>query len=121
MILEKTGQNTDNSRLTEASHVIGANLRALRKASGLSQKQIARLFGVTFQQVQKYERGANRLPVENLYLMKAHINVPYASFFEGLHTGETTGWPEAVTERLRKVKDPDLREKIERVVMVMAE
>jgi len=45
---------------------IGARLRLLRRRAGLSQAAVGRILGVTFQQVQKYERGSNRLSASAL-------------------------------------------------------
>jgi len=67
----------------EAS-IIGENLKALRLSHGYSQRQIAAELGTSFQQVQKYEKGQNRIPVEKLYRLKFFLNVPYSSFFDGL-------------------------------------
>lgn len=62
---------------------IGRTLRTLRQSRGLSQERVAALLGVTFQQVQKYENGANRLPVEKLYRLHRHFGVPLDYFFAG--------------------------------------
>lgn len=48
-------------RLSEVDHLIGANLRRLRLLHGLSQTDLANRLSLTFQQVQKYEKGTNRL------------------------------------------------------------
>ena len=61
-------------RVSEESKVIGKNLRHLRKNSHLSQMDMARLLNVTFQQIQKYEQGQNRLPIEKLHFLKNHFN-----------------------------------------------
>lgn len=66
--------------------VIGANLRRLRRKAAMTQEEIAAVLGVTFQQVQKYETGMNRLPIEKLYLLKHMYDVPYEYFFVGLES-----------------------------------
>ncbi len=53
------------------------------KYAGLTQVKLGRALGVTFQQVQKYETGDNRLPVEKLYILRHLYGVPYERFFEG--------------------------------------
>ena len=52
--------------------------------AGLSQQQVARAAGVTFQQVQKYESGANRLPVTTLLKLRDLYHVPFDRFFAGV-------------------------------------
>ena len=62
---------------------VGARLRSLRKAAKLSQTELATSLGITFQQVQKYERGANRISASKLYDAAQLLHVPISSFFEG--------------------------------------
>jgi len=63
---------------------VGKRLRQLRKAQGLSQTAVADALGLTFQQVQKYERGANRVSASKLYEAANLLNVTIAAFYEGL-------------------------------------
>ena len=58
---------------------LGQRLRLLRKARGLSQIQVAQQMGVAFQQVQKYERGINKLSFERIWQLSAilHVNIDY--------------------------------------------
>jgi transcriptional regulator with XRE-family HTH domain len=51
---------------------------------GVSQEKLAEALGLTFQQVQKYERGANRVSASKLYEIAAHLKTPVSYFFEGL-------------------------------------
>ncbi|MEM7650462.1 MAG: helix-turn-helix transcriptional regulator [Pseudomonadota bacterium] len=67
-----------------SSEVIGENLKRLRTMFGYSQRDIAEQLGTSFQQVQKYERGQNRISAENLHKLKIFFGVPYAHFFMGL-------------------------------------
>jgi transcriptional regulator with XRE-family HTH domain len=62
---------------------VGHNVCAWRIARGLSQSQLGERLGVTFQQVQKYEAGANRMSTGRLVKAAAILNVPMAAFFEG--------------------------------------
>jgi transcriptional regulator with XRE-family HTH domain len=59
-----------NERVLKQFSQIGKNLKNLREIQGCSQRQIADILGVTFQQVQKYEKGANRLPLDKLHALK---------------------------------------------------
>jgi len=61
---------------------LGKNLKTLRMSAGMSQKELGVLLGVTFQQVQKYESGRNRLSSEGLFILKSYFDVPYDYFFE---------------------------------------
>lgn len=63
---------------------VGLRLRLCRKTLGLSQERLAEGVGLTFQQIQKYERGANRISASKLFELGRLLNVPVAYFFEGL-------------------------------------
>jgi transcriptional regulator with XRE-family HTH domain len=65
---------------------VGRNVRIWRMAKGLSQAQLARRLGITFQQVQKYEVGGNRIGTGRLVRIAAILGIPIAALFE-----ETTG------------------------------
>ena len=61
---------------------VGRRIRARRNERGLSQNRLAETIGVTFQQVQKYERGANRVVASRLYDLAVALDVPVDYFFE---------------------------------------
>ena len=63
---------------------VGARIRMQRKALGLSQETLGEALGLTFQQVQKYERGANRVSASKLFDAARTLQVPIAWFFDGL-------------------------------------
>ena len=63
---------------------IGERIRARRKMLGVSQERLAWNVGLTFQQIQKYERGTNRVSAANLYEIAHVLDVPIEFFFEGL-------------------------------------
>lgn len=63
---------------------VGARIRMRRKLLGVSQEKLAESLGLTFQQVQKYERGANRVSASKLYEIARGLQAPVAYFFEGL-------------------------------------
>jgi len=71
---------------------VGALIRVRRKALGISQTELADALGVSFQQVQKYERGANRVSASKLFEIAQKLGTPLSSFFEGLETPEDAGW-----------------------------
>jgi transcriptional regulator with XRE-family HTH domain len=55
---------------------LGRNLRVARNAAGKSQGQIAEYLDVSFQQIQKYENGMNRIPVDSVVSLAAYLEVP---------------------------------------------
>jgi transcriptional regulator with XRE-family HTH domain len=63
--------------------LVGCNVRTLRQDRGMSQTELARKIGVTFQQVQKYENGTNRVGSGRLFKIASILNVPITAFFEG--------------------------------------
>jgi transcriptional regulator with XRE-family HTH domain len=72
---------------------VGALIRVKRKALGMTQTELATALGITFQQVQKYERGANRVSASKLFEIAQKLDTPLAAFFEGLEgaSESTTG------------------------------
>ncbi|ESQ82338.1 Cro/Cl family transcriptional regulator [Asticcacaulis sp. AC466] len=63
---------------------VGARVRMRRKSLGLSQEALAERIGLTFQQVQKYERGSNRISCSKLYAIASVLKAPAPYFFEGI-------------------------------------
>lgn len=72
-----------------AMHV-GHHIRLARQMRKMTQGQLAEQINLTFQQVQKYERGSNRISVPTLVLISQVLAVPVSYFFEGLHKIETS-------------------------------
>src|SRR6516165_2888208 len=62
---------------------IGSRVRMRRKMLAMSQEQLAEALGITYQQVQKNEKGANRIGASRLQQMSHILQVPVAFFFEG--------------------------------------
>ncbi len=65
---------------------VGKKLWLRRKILGLSQESVAKEVGITFQQVQKYERGVNRMSASRLFDFAQVMTVPITYFFEGFET-----------------------------------
>ncbi len=82
---------------------VGKRLRLRRTMMGLSQEAVAKAVGITFQQVQKYEKGSNAMNANRLYEFGRFMNVPVAYFFEGLEQmggqGEAQGFAENENEK----------------------
>ena len=66
----------------QSTFEVGARLRLRRKMLGLSQEKLGRAIGLTFQQVQKYERGANRIGASRLHELSRLLEVPVSFFFD---------------------------------------
>lgn len=69
-------------KANEIDAYVGKRLRLRRMMLGLSQEKIADAVGLTFQQVQKYERGSNRIGAGRLYEFSQALQVPIQYFFE---------------------------------------
>lgn len=78
------------------SHV-GKRLKARRTLMGLSQEAVGKAVGITFQQVQKYEKGSNAMNAGRLIEFAKFMNVPVAYFFDGFEPGAAGGFAETAT------------------------
>jgi len=114
----------DPKRTTNTDVKLGARLRRLRILRGVSQTELgAQLGGLTFQQIQKYERGANRISATRLYEIAVFLKVPITYFFEELPPtmhepiGKET---RAVAKSIAAISDPALRRKVLRFVETVA-
>ena len=83
--------NARKRQPTSADKQVGESLRAHRLAAGMSQGDLAKLLGVSFQQVQKYEKGVNRIAASRLFGIAGALDMPIARFFEGLAGGRASG------------------------------
>jgi transcriptional regulator with XRE-family HTH domain len=61
---------------------VGSRVRLRRNMLGLSQSKLGDAIGLTFQQVQKYERGTNRISASSLYMLSRALDVPVSFFFD---------------------------------------
>jgi transcriptional regulator with XRE-family HTH domain len=66
---------------------VGSRVRLRRTLLGMSQEKLGEAIGLTFQQVQKYERGANRVGASRLYDLSRVLDVPVSYFFEEMSPG----------------------------------
>src|ERR1700724_1021050 len=64
--------------------LVGNRVRIRRMLIGMSQERLGELLGLTFQQVQKYEKGVNRIGAGRLFEVSRILNVPVDFFYEGL-------------------------------------
>ena len=118
---------------------VGARVRMRRLMVGMSQGKLGDALDVTFQQVQKYEKGANRIGASRLQQLARVLEVPPSFFFEGAPSGEVnvTGFHEPDTSSyvvdflstneglqlnraFAAIKDPKVRKKILDLVQSLA-
>lgn len=75
---------------------VGKRLRVRRALLGISQEKLADAIGLTFQQIQKYERGTNRISASRLYQFSQILDVPVTYFYE--HVGDVSNFEEEENE-----------------------
>ena len=68
---------------------VGGRVRLRRTLLGLSQEKLGEAVGLTFQQIQKYERGANRIGASRLFEFSRILEVPVSFFFDDMPEGQT--------------------------------
>jgi len=110
---------------------VGSRIRMRRMMLGMSQEKLADGLGVTFQQVQKYEKGRNRIGAGRLQHISHILQIPVPFFFEGSPQGDapspayvsdflatTDGL--ALIEAFLQIKEPTLRQRIVELVEEIA-
>jgi transcriptional regulator with XRE-family HTH domain len=111
--------------------LVGQNIRFQRLAKGLSQQELATKLGVTFQQVQKYEKGTNRIGAGRLFQIGRILGVHVMDFFNGRDAGKPTATrkvsdlisePQAfqLMEAFSKISDRRLRRSVVDLVKKIA-
>jgi transcriptional regulator with XRE-family HTH domain len=113
---------------------VGQRVRSRRLEIGMSQERLAELLGVTFQQVQKYEKGVNRIAVSRLWDISNALELPVNRFFEGVATrGVAESQKEYVDDALAtpegaqlmalfaSIKSPKVRRKVLELVRTLTE
>lgn len=111
---------------------VGSRIRLRRTMLSMSQEKLGEALGITFQQIQKYEKGTNRVGASRLQNISAVLNVPVSFFFEdapGEQVSEQVGMSEAsssnyvvdflssseglqLNRAFIKIEDPKIRRKI---------
>jgi transcriptional regulator with XRE-family HTH domain len=98
---------------------VGGRLRQRRTLLGMSQERLADAIGLTFQQVQKYERGANRIGASRLHQLSRVLEVPVSYFFEDMSRAPVATAPEGFAEE-PPTYDPDPMNRRETLELVRA-
>lgn len=75
---------SNERRSTSIDAYVGQRMKQRRDGMGLSQERLAGLLGISFQQVQKYERGLNRISASRLFQLCGVLGVEAGYFFDGL-------------------------------------
>lgn len=143
--MEKTlGQEPANNKTRSPNPVdihVGGRIRLRRMMNGLSQERLGEQMGLTFQQIQKYEKGANRVGASRLFQLSQVLDVPVSYFFDDLETsgeGGNLGFSESksqdfVLEFLNsreglelnrsfvKIQDPQVRRRIVDLIRVLSD
>ncbi|MDA4845920.1 helix-turn-helix domain-containing protein [Hoeflea poritis] len=104
---------------------VGHNLRQLRLARSLTQEKLAERTGITFQQIQKYEKGTNRISASRLLEFAEIMKVDIKRFYDGIDTPVECG---AVLSRenqrllaaFERIKDPKQRGTVIKTVEMIA-
>ena len=74
----------------EIDYHVGKRLRRRRRLLGLTQQSLREMVGIRFQQIQKYECGANRISAARLFELSEALSVPIQYFYEGLSDNNDT-------------------------------
>ncbi|MEJ5020776.1 helix-turn-helix transcriptional regulator [Ochrobactrum vermis] len=117
---------------------VGSRIRLRRNMLGLSQEKLGESLGITFQQIQKYEKGTNRVGASRLQAISSILNVPVSFFFEDAPgSSAQAGFAEdneatyvvdflnsnegvQLTRAFTKISDPKVRRKIIDLVKSLA-
>ena len=99
---------------------VAARLRQRRILLGMSQAALGNAVGITFQQVQKYEGGGNRISSSRLFEFAKILNVPVPHFFKGMAPGLATGRRKVARPKRNASDEADINFKHETLQLVRA-
>lgn len=96
---------------------VGQKVRKARKAMDMSQTELGNLLGVSFQQVQKYEKGSNRIGSGRLWEISRVLRVPIDYFFDGIDDEVSSDtsvpwWLLDLAKQIEAIKDEKLQKQI---------
>lgn len=116
---------------------VGSRIRMRRKMLGLSQEKLGEKLGITFQQIQKYEKGTNRVGASRLQAMSDALEVPVAYFFPDAASTAQGGMKEEgatfmmdfmstsegldLSRAFTRIKNPKVRRKVVELVRALGE
>ena len=99
-------------RVKEIDAAAGASLRQLRLSRNMSQTALGDAVGLTFQQIQKYEKGSNRISISRLCQFAEILDFSPVQFFENLHE-ITDREPDAVAQLMQTMSSPQISRIVE--------
>jgi transcriptional regulator with XRE-family HTH domain len=98
------GAHTGKRRIMDFDIAIGRRIRIQRTLRNVTQTQLANAIGITFQQIQKYEHGTNRISAGKLLQIAHFLGVPIGVFFDGLEEGKGGNAREAAGAEYQQLK-----------------
>jgi transcriptional regulator with XRE-family HTH domain len=125
-VFRKQRHSSTARRTPEVEIRIGARLRTLRMAKDVSQAALGKLIGVSCQQIQKYEKGTDRIAASTLQVLAASLRVHPGSFFEGDMTSPSGSVPDTrpvsrQAEALQRISNDRLRKHLAALIDQLAE
>jgi transcriptional regulator with XRE-family HTH domain len=99
---------------------VGSRLRVRRSLMGITQEKLAKAVGLTFQQVQKYEKGLNRISAGRLFQFSRVLEVPVAYFYENLASGNTFGMSDNSQDGFSHEEPKDMMQNKETINLLKA-
>ncbi len=118
-------------RATDIDQHVGERIRQRRILLGYTQEQLAETLGISYQQIQKYETGANRVSAGRLFQISKHLDVPVGHFFDGI-SDELAGEGQSVAgdgsyrriielvRHFQSIEDPAVRNSVLSLVKTLA-
>ncbi len=116
-----------NISINDIDREIGRRIQELRMAKGLSRQQLADKVGVTHQQLQKYEKGSNRIAASRLAAISSALGVEARYFFENHSEGDTVIPDEhqrmclEVARNFMRIRKPLYQDAVNALIRILAE
>ena len=113
-------------------HEIGRRLRQSRLVENLTQEALAKRIGISFQQLQKYESGANRVSSSRLWTISQVLGLPITYFFDGLEDNPVFGAADGLNNRnlsdrtiriahmLEKMADDEVKDRLYELIRALS-
>jgi transcriptional regulator with XRE-family HTH domain len=98
---------------------LGARVKMMRRQAGMSQDDLAQATGITFQQIQKYEHGVNRISFSRLCEIAAAFGVVVQDIIAGLETGSRgRGSVNKIADVMLKLNEPVIQELVDAAILI---
>jgi transcriptional regulator with XRE-family HTH domain len=89
----------------DVDRLVGSRVRMRRMMVGVTQEKLGDACGITFQQIQKYEKGTNRIGASRLHQIARILEVPVEFFYEGATSDQNSGGPSVVDQNARSITE----------------